>query len=132
MQKILTAFNAFTAGHFAFKIHDKFHAVLHELDSCFGRHIITGEKIEACLASHRPYIDDAVCIVAVAHESRHQMLNCMRTGRGDIIILQIVGLFHAYIISDNVTVFSGNIHAFIQNIVIDGKTCNSFHNKFNS
>ena len=75
----------------------------------------------------KPKENNVVSEFGISCKSRKKMFCRVHCSILQIIIFGIIRFFHSYIISNNITVNSGNIHSLLQNIVVNSKTCNFFH-----
>ena len=66
---IVSAFLPFCAGNFPLKFRDKIERLLNKADGILAAYRITEQNIEACAASHRANIDNAVLICTVSSVS---------------------------------------------------------------
>ena len=54
-------------------------------------------------------------------------LKGMSRRRCEVVIFCVVRKLHADVISHNITVNTGGVHALAEHVMVDGKACNFFH-----
>ena len=125
MVEIVAAFDLRISGDFTLVACDEGTDILEQPDHLGMGHGVPYEEIEPGAAAHRPDIDHAVGILAVAGIGRKQMLKRMLG-----CILEIgAGVWgtHPQIVCNDVPVYAGNVDSFFEFGVVDTETCNFFH-----
>lgn len=116
MLPIIAALLPLGTGNLALEGGDKSKTVLHQADGVLPAHGVTQKEIKACTAAHGADINHSIGKFAAAHAGGKEVLKGMDGAIGEII--SGVRLFHADVISDDITVNAGDIHTFFQSIVI--------------
>ena len=125
MLQIITAFFPPAAGDHIVKSCDIVEAFPDQPDGVGKAYVIPQQQIETCTASHGAHVQHAFSPGTVPGIDSHQMFQGMELSIAQIITA--IGCFHTDIISDCITIHTGDIHARLQTVMINGKAGDRIH-----